>query len=198
MIRFTGEQTADNIFRRAEDIQAGQVVLPKGVRIGPQHVAVLASVGCVQPLVARQPKVGVIASGDELVAPATRPGPAQIRNSNGPQLGRSACGNGPAGTRLRHCEGRRGRDIDAVLKIALAENDVVILSGGVSVGEFDLVPRVLQQNKVNLRFEKIAVKPGKPTVFGICPSGVLLWTARQSRLDVCRSSSCWSSHFSTG
>jgi molybdopterin molybdotransferase len=86
VIRFTGSQTPDNIFRKATDIRAGQVVLQKGGWISPQQVAVLASVGCVQPLVAQRPKVGVLASGDELVPPATRPGPSQIRNSNGSQL----------------------------------------------------------------------------------------------------------------
>ena len=62
-------------------------------------------------------------------------------------------------------------DIDAVLKRALAENDVVIVSAGVSVGDFDLVPAALRQNQVRLLFEKIAVKPGKPTVFGVSERG---------------------------
>ncbi len=62
-------------------------------------------------------------------------------------------------------------DIDAVLKIALVENDVVIISAGVSVGDFDLVPAALHRNGVSLRFEKIAVKPGKPTVFGVWERG---------------------------
>ena len=62
-------------------------------------------------------------------------------------------------------------DIDAVLKRALAENDVVIVSAGVSVGDFDLVPEALRQNRVKLLFEKIAVKPGKPTVFGVSERG---------------------------
>jgi molybdopterin molybdotransferase len=169
-IRFTGEQTPDNIFRKAMDIRAGQVVLQKGGRIGPQHVAVLASAGCVQPLVARQPKVGVVASGDELVAPAAKPGLSQIRNSNSPQLvGQLAA----LGLRAHDYGVVKdvAADIDAVLKTALAENDVVLVSGGVSVGDFDLVPAAMQRNNVRLLFEKIAVKPGKPTVFGIWERG---------------------------
>jgi len=159
VIRFTGSQTPDNIFRRATDVRAGQVALQKGGRIGPQHVAVLASVGCVQPRVARQPRVGVIASGDELVPPVARPGPSQIRNSNGSQL-----------TAQLATLGLRARDYGIVKDVASdidAENDVVIISAGVSVGDFDLVPAALQRNGVKLRFEKIAVKPGKPTVFGV-------------------------------
>ncbi len=166
VIRFTGDQTPDHIFRRATDIRTGQVVVQKGSRISPQHVAVLASVGCVQPLVAQRPKVGVVASGDELVPPATQRGPSQIRNSNGSQLAAQL-----AALRLRARDygivKDVASDIDTVLKTVLAENDVVIISAGVSVGDFDLVPAALQRNGVKLLFQKIAVKPGKPTVFGV-------------------------------
>jgi len=167
LICFTGEQTPGNVFRKGQDVRAGQVVLAKGSRVGPPHVAVLASVGGVQPLVARRPRVGVIASGDELVPPAARPGPGQIRNSNGPQL---AAQLGSLGLEARDYGIVKdvASEIDAVVKRALAENDVVIVSAGVSVGDFDFVPQVLRQNGVKLLFEKIAVKPGKPTVFGVC------------------------------
>jgi molybdopterin molybdotransferase len=164
-IRFTGNGACDHISRKAEDIRAGRVILKKGSRIGAPHVAALASAGCVRPLVAKKPAVAVLASGSELVSTATKPGLAQIRNSNGPQL-------------IAQLEaiGMKARDygiikdvaadIDRTLKAALAENDVVIVSGGVSVGDFDLVPAVLRQNHVELLFEKMAVKPGKPTIFG--------------------------------
>ncbi len=170
VIRFTGNETPDHIFRRARDMRAGQVVLQKGNRVSPPCVAVLASVGCAQPLVARRPKVGVVASGDELVPPAARPGPSQIRNSNGAQL---AAQLATMGLKARDYGIVKdvASDIDAVLKIALAENDVVIVSAGVSVGDYDLVPAALQRNGVRLRFEKIAVKPGKPTVFGVRERG---------------------------
>ena len=168
--RFTGEQTPDNIFRKAMDIKAGQVVLTKGGRIGAQHIAVLASVGHVQPLVTKRPRVGIVASGDELVAPAARPGPAQIRNSNGPQLIAQLAVLGLSARDYGIVKDVAG-DIDAVVKRALAENDVVIVSAGVSVGDFDLVPAALRLNQVRLLFEKIAVKPGKPTVFGVSERG---------------------------
>ncbi len=169
-IRFTAKQTPDNIFRRAQDIHSGQVVLPKGSRIGPQHIAVLASVGHVRPLVARRPKVGILAGGDELVGPAVRPGPAQIRNSNSSQL---AAQLWAMGIEARDYGMVRdvAAEIDRVLRAAIAENDVVLISGGVSVGDFDLVPAVLRQNDVRLLFEKIAVKPGKPTIFGLSRTG---------------------------
>lgn len=169
-IRFTGEQTPDNIFPRAQDIRSGQVVLPRGSRIGPQHIAVLASVGHVRPLVAKWPKVAILAGGDELVGPAVRPGPAQIRNSNSSQL---AAQLGAMGIKARDYGMVKdvADEIDRLLKAAIAENDVVLISGGVSVGDFDLVPAVLRQNDVRLLFEKMAVKPGKPTIFGLSRTG---------------------------
>jgi molybdopterin molybdotransferase len=170
VIRFTSERTADNISRKATDIQAGQVVLRKGIRIGPPHVAALASAGGVRPLVARRPKVGVVASGDELAAPGAKPGLSQIRNSNSPQLVAQLAAMGLAARDYGVVKDAAG-DIDAILRRALAENDVVLVSGGVSVGDFDLVPGALQRNGASLRFEKIAVKPGKPTVFGVGEHG---------------------------
>jgi molybdopterin molybdotransferase len=169
-IRFRGERTADYICRKGEDIRAGQRVLERGTRIGAQHMAVLASVGRVRPLVAKRPSVAVVAGGDELVRPSLKPGPSQIRDSNTSGLlaqveaaGAVACEKGL----VRDV----AADIDHVLKAALAEHDVVIVSGGVSVGEFDLVPRILRQNNVRLAFESIAVRPGKPTLFGIGERG---------------------------
>ena len=164
-IRFVGGQTRDNICRRAEDIRQGQIVLEKGSCIGPQEIAVLASFGHVQPLVARRPTVAVIASGDELVAPAEKPGPSQIRNSNSPQLSAQLRSMGVVAHDCGIVKDTEA-DIDRILKAALAEDDVVMISGGVSAGDFDFVPGVLRRNNVRLLFEKIAVKPGKPTVFG--------------------------------
>ena len=85
-IEVADELSRDNICRQAEDIHRDDTVLEKGACIGPQHIGVLATVGCTNPLVARQPAVGVIATGDEIVEPGETPAPAQIRNSNGHQL----------------------------------------------------------------------------------------------------------------
>jgi molybdopterin molybdotransferase len=165
-IRFTGEQTPDHICRKAEDVRAGQVVLRRGTLIRPQHVAALASVGQAKPLVARQPRVAIVTGGDELVGPEAMPGPSQIRDSNGPQLAAQlmTLGITPQDYGIMRDD---TADIERVLHTALVENDVVLISGGVSMGDFDLVPQVLRQNGVRLLFEKIAVKPGKPTVFGL-------------------------------
>jgi molybdopterin molybdotransferase len=164
-IRFTGGQSPDNKWRKAQFLRAGQVVLRKGSRLGPADIAMLATVGHLRPLVARRPRVAVIASGDEIVPPKWTPGPFQIRNSNGPQLLSQLASMGVAGLDygiVRDVES----EIDSTLKVAMRRNDIVLISGGVSVGDFDFVPAVLRRNNVRLLFEKIAVKPGKPTVFG--------------------------------
>jgi len=165
-IRHTDRRTRDNIACKASDVKMGQVVLVRGSLIAPQHIAALASVGCTRPLVAKKPRVALIAGGDELVDPAAKPGPSQIRNSNSFQLAAQLEAVGVAARNYGTVKDVP-TEIDRVLKAAMAENDVVVISGGVSVGDFDFVPSILRQNNVELLFEKIAVKPGKPTVFGV-------------------------------
>ena len=166
-IRFAGEKTKGNICKKGEDVKAGDTVLNKGTLLKPQHIAVLASVGHTQPLVAQRPRVAVIATGDELVEPASKPGPSQIRNSNSFQLAAQVTNAGAIATNYG-IAADTGEVIDDMVRRAMAENDVVILSGGVSVGDYDLVRQILKANNVKLLFEKVAVKPGRPTVFGVC------------------------------
>jgi len=165
-VRFIGEETINNICQKGEDIKTGDIVLRKGTRLEPQHIAVLASVGKTQPMVAKRPRVAVIATGDELVEPASKPGPSQTRNSNSFQLAAHVESMGAVATNYGVVKDTTGH-IDSMFKKAAEENDVVIISGGVSVGDLDLVPEILRQNGIDLLFEKIAVKPGKPMVFGI-------------------------------
>ncbi len=165
-VRFVGENTADNICIKGEDVKACDVVLSKGTRIRPQHIAVLASVGCAQPVVSKRPRVGILATGDELVQPASRPGPSQIRNSNSFQLSAQVESMGAVAKNYGIAKDT-DKAIDKMFKEAVEENDVVLVSGGVSMGDFDLVPGILSQNNINLLFEKVAIKPGKPTVFGV-------------------------------
>ncbi|HUS71494.1 MAG TPA: gephyrin-like molybdotransferase Glp [Sedimentisphaerales bacterium] len=169
-IRFTGSQTSDNICLQGEDVKKGDIVLRAGCKISAQHIAVLASLGCTKPLVAVQPRVGIIATGDELVEPGQKPSSCQIRNSNAFQLAAQVTGAAAIATNYGIAADTE-EVIDGMLKKAMAENDVVILSGGVSVGDYDLVPGILKKNNVRLLFEKIAVKPGRPTVFGILDEG---------------------------
>jgi len=165
-IRFTGSSTEDNICLKGEDVKKADLVLKSGELIKPQQIAVLASVGCVQPLVSLQPRVGIIATGDELVEPSEKPAAYQIRNSNGLQLAAQVARASAIATNYGIAADTE-EAIEAMLKKAVTENDVVILSGGVSVGDYDFVRDILEKNNIELLFEKIATKPGRPTVFGI-------------------------------
>ena len=165
-IRFTGAKTTNNICLKGEDIKKGEVVVRGGIKISAQHIAVLASLGCAEPLVAVQPRVGIIATGSELVDPNQKPAACQIRNSNAFQLAAQVTSGAAIATNYGIAADTEDA-IDSMFKKATAENDVVIFSGGVSMGDYDLVPGILKKNNVKLLFEKIAVKPGRPTVFGV-------------------------------
>jgi molybdopterin molybdotransferase len=166
-VRFIGQQTSDNICLKGEDIKVGDTVLHKGTVLKSQHIAILASVGHTKPLVSKRPKVAVIATGNELVEPSSVPKPSQIRNSNSFQISTQIKDIGALSTYYGIATDE-SCDIEKIFKKALVENDVVIFSGGVSVGDYDIVTEVLKRNGVKVIFEKIAVKPGKPTVFGVC------------------------------
>jgi len=165
-IRFTGSSTEDNICLKGEDIKKGDVVLRAGCKIAAQHIAVLASQGRAAPLVSLQPRVGIIATGDELVEPTQKPAAGQIRNSNGFQLAAQVANVGAIAANYGIAADTK-EATGAMVKKAMSENDAVILSGGVSVGDYDLVRGILKENSVELLFEKIAVKPGRPMVFGV-------------------------------
>ena len=165
-IRFTATKTTPNIAWKAEDVKTGDVMWRKGQPILPSHIAIFSAVGCTKPLVARQPRVAILSTGDELVEPHQKPGPGQIRNSNAWQL--------IAQVQNAHCIANymgivpdNEKATEEAITAALARNDVVLLTGGVSMGEFDFVPKVMQKNKVDILFQKVAVKPGRPTVFGV-------------------------------
>ena len=166
-IRFKGAQTAANICRKGEDVVAGQVLVPAGTRITPKEIAALALAGCTQPLVSRRPKIGIIATGDEIVEPHTIPKPAQIRNSNASQLVAQCLGSGADPTYYGIARDTR-EEIGRLVDAARAANDLVLLTGGVSMGDFDLVPGILKELGFRIFFDKVAIQPGKPTVFGRC------------------------------
>lgn len=165
-IRFVKEQTKGNICFRGEDIRTGDTVLCKGALIQPQHIAVLATVGCSAPRVAIKPRVGVIATGSELVEPSEKATGAKIRNSNGWQLAAQVEQTGCTATNYGIAEDTP-EALDTAVKKAVSENDVLLLSGGVSMGDFDLVPGILKQNGFDLLFDRVAIKPGKPSTFGV-------------------------------
>jgi len=164
-IKYAGQKTGVNICYRAEDIRKGDKVLETGTLIHPGQIAVLASVGCVKPVVYKQPVVAVLSTGDELVEPDQVPKPSQIRNSNATQLTAQieAINAIPLYFGIVPDDEEKTR---SAIEEAFAEADVVLLTGGVSMGDFDFIPGILQEQKVEILFNRIAVQPGKPTVFG--------------------------------
>ena len=156
----------DNISYQGEDVKLGQTVLKKGIKIRPEHIAVFASVGYTNVLVGKQPKVGIISTGDELVEPENKPSVSQIRNSNAYQLIAQVLAAGALPNYIGIADDTPEDTFDKLSK-AIAENDVVLLTGGVSMGSYDFVPDVMKKVGVEILFDSIAVKPGKPTTFGV-------------------------------
>ncbi|MDA3781243.1 MAG: molybdopterin molybdotransferase MoeA [Bacteroidales bacterium] len=165
-VKVLKKSSKSNISIKAEDVKQGQVVLQKGIQIKPQHIAIFASVGYTNVLVYHKPKVGIISTGDELVEPQDKPGVSKIRNSNGHQISAQVSA---LGAQAKYFGIARDTEEDTyrIVTKAMAESDMIILSGGVSMGEFDFVPGVLKRAGINILFDSIAVKPGKPTTFGI-------------------------------
>jgi molybdopterin molybdotransferase len=164
-IRCTSSDPADNICPRGAHAAAGETVLHAGEIIEAQHIAVLAGVGCPRPLVSRRPKVGVIATGSELVAPNCRPGPGQIRNSNSFQLSALVLG-ASAVPRNYGLVNDDKEAIEAALFKAMAENNVVVVSGGIAKGDRDFVRDILEKNLADLILDGPRADAGRPIVFG--------------------------------
>ncbi len=164
-IRFLKNSTRKNVAYKAEDVKAGDLIWGKGMLILPQHIATFAAVGCANPIVAKKPRVAIMSTGDELVEPDKKPEQGKIRNSNAYQL--------IAQVESINCTPNymgiipdSEHETDIAISTALAENDMVILTGGVSMGDFDFVPKIMKKNNVDILFQKVAIKPGRPTVFG--------------------------------
>lgn len=171
-VKFTGSFTKENIAYKGEDIKSGEIVIKKGKLIRPQEIAVMASVGCTSVLVSRKPVVAVISSGDELVEPYIIPGLSQIRNSNAYQLLAQLLGAGALGKYYGIARDDK-EETYKIVKQAISECDIVLLTGGVSMGDFDFIPAVLEQAGVKILFSRINIQPGKPTTFGKHPDALV-------------------------
>ncbi|HEV7395908.1 MAG TPA: gephyrin-like molybdotransferase Glp [Pyrinomonadaceae bacterium] len=163
-----------SIVRRAAEIKAGEVVLRAGERINAAMIAVLASFGYPNVPVTAQPRVSVLATGSELVAVSQQPGLDQIRDSNNYSIGAYAKLAG-ALVKLLPLTGDEISLLKKQLAIAIERSDVVITSGGVSMGTYDFTKSALRELGANILFERVALRPGKPTVFAIMPNGTLVF-----------------------
>lgn len=154
----------ENVSPKGEDFQAGQLVLKRATTLRPQEIGVLAMIGLEKVKVYSPPKVGVVSTGDELVEVGRKPTRGQIRDSNSYSLAAQVLQ-----TRAEvECLGTARDDRKSLISMIKKglKKDLLILTGGVSMGEYDLVVNVLRELGVNLFFEKVAMKPGKPIVFG--------------------------------
>lgn len=157
---------ARNVRGAGEDLRAGEHVLRAGERLGPAELGVAVHAGRARLTCARRPRVAVLATGDELVEPGGKLGPGQIHDSNLVTLSALARQSGADVVEAAHVPDD-GPATRAALERALAVADVVIASGGVSVGPHDHVKPALRDLGVEERFWRVALRPGKPTWFGV-------------------------------
>jgi molybdopterin molybdotransferase len=163
-----------NVHRRGTDSRQGALLLSTGTRLSAPEVAIAASAGMARVRVSSQPMVVVISTGNELVEPGDPIQPHQIRRSNVYAIAGALRRQGFQRVADDHVKD----DLDELrqrLKFHLDTHDVLILSGGVSMGRFDLVPRVLEELGVQVIFHKVAQRPGKPLWFGMAPSGAAVF-----------------------
>ena len=155
----------ENIRKAGEDIAAGEIAVRAGERLGPGELGLLAALGCADVAVARAPRVAIIATGDELVSVTDTPGPGQIVDSSAHSLRAmiGACG----GVATYVGIAKDDPHTTATMIASALDHDVVITTGGVSVGDRDHVRAALQSVGVELELWKVAMKPGKPFSFGM-------------------------------
>jgi len=150
--------------RRGCDLAEGQMILARGERIRPATVALLASQGFDDVIVGGKTNAAVISTGDELVKPGEELQAGQIYDSNSALLSALLQRCGVSATAVEHCRDDR-QSLDAAIKHGM-KNHVLIISGGVSVGEHDLVKEALRELGAKIEIWRVAVKPGKPFLFG--------------------------------
>ena len=163
-IQFTAEQSDTNIHPRGQDLQKGDLLLSKGTRLNPGHLGIVASAGLRAVQVATKMIIGILATGSELVMADQKPQGAQIRNSNSHQLAGQVRSAGHTPLDLGIVEDDRNKLLEKI-RAALEKVDLLLITGGASVGETDLVPGVWQDLGLSRVFDRVAMQPGKPVSF---------------------------------
>jgi molybdopterin molybdotransferase len=169
----TAVEPGASIRRSGEDVAAGSVLVEAGTRLGAAELGALAAGGAAEPVCSRRPRVAVLLTGDELVEPDRELLPGQIHDSNAYAVPPLATGCGAQVDLIEVIgddRGSTGEAIDRALR-----GDVVVICGGVSVGEHDHVRPALESLGVEQVFWGVSLRPGKPTYFGVAPSGTLVF-----------------------
>ncbi len=159
-----GKPETGHIRTQGYDFRAGDTLLATGRRLGPREISLAAAMGHGKISVRRRPTVAILSTGDELVPPGSRLGPGQITASNHLGIAALAEAAGAAPQQLGIARDTRA-DLDAHFTLGQGA-DIIVTSGGASVGDHDLVGPVLQDRGMTLAFWKIAMRPGKPLMFG--------------------------------
>ena len=154
----------ENIVPMGAEARAGAVILPAGTRLFPAQLAAAAAFGAAHLSVFARPRVAIVATGDELVEVDQKPLPQQIRNSNSYSLAAQVLAAGAEPVRLPIARDERSH-LEGIIRTAL-ESDLLLLSGGVSMGKYDLVEEVLLLLGAEFFFTGALIQPGKPVVFG--------------------------------
>ena len=163
-----------NVHRRATDTRAGTLLLNAGVRLEAPDIAIAASAGMARIRVASQPSLAVISTGNELIEPGEPVLPHQVRRSNAYAIVAALKRQGFGRVADDHVRDDL-KELAARLEFHLDTHDVLVLSGGVSMGRLDLVPRALADLKVRTIFHKVAQRPGLPLWFGVAASGAAVF-----------------------
>ena len=159
-------KSGQNYVHAGVELRAGEVVLKRWTRLGYAELAMIAQVGHTRVTVTRRPRVAILSTGDEIVAVNQTPGPYQIRNSNSVSLAAQVALTGGEPVMLGNAPDEIG-ELRGWIKRGL-EADILLLSGGVSVGKYDLTEQVLRELGAEFFFDAVAMRPGKPAVFGWC------------------------------
>lgn len=166
-VRFErGAVTGQNFVPRGSEARAGQTLLTPGMRLGYAELALAAQVGAAELKCAQKPRVAILSTGDEIVPVDSIPGRFQIRNSNSVSLAAQVRLAGGKPVLLGNAMDRED-DLSSKIRRGLQE-DLLVLSGGVSMGKYDLVEKVLREMETEFYFDAVAIRPGKPAVFGKC------------------------------
>lgn len=159
-------QSGQNIVPRGSEARAGQTILKAGMRLGFAELALAAQVGATQLQCTKRPRVAILSTGDEIVLIDEQPGAFQIRNSNSVSLAAQVRIAGGEPVALGNTADRV-EDLGEKIERGLKE-DALVLTGGVSMGKYDLVESVLKALGAEFFFDAVAIRPGKPAVFAIC------------------------------
>jgi molybdopterin molybdotransferase len=162
-------ESGTNVMRLGASMRSGQTVVPSGTLLRPIEIAIIAEAGHNRITAIPRPTVAVLPTGNELVSVGQATQPGHIRNSNGPLL----CAATTAAGGVPRDLGIGPDNVDQLKRLVTdgLREDVRVVSGGVSAGDFDLVPRVLAESGVRNIFHKVALKPGKPLWFGVAEIG---------------------------